>query len=338
MVPTLDIRDLALVREVAGAGSVTRAGARLHLTQSALSHRLRAAESRLGTPLFLRVGKKMIPTPAGERVLDVARRVLDDLERTENDVRTIGHEHGGLLRLSTQCYTGYHWLPPLLSAFQARHPQVDVQIAVDATYRPVDALLAGEIDLAVLTRAAKDRRLHLRPLFQDEMLAVVSPAHPFAKRAFVEPADFASEHLITYLIDRRESFLFREILEPAGVTPAKISRVPLTEAMLEMVKAGLGVAVLERWAVAPALDSGAVRAVRITRRGIIRQWSVATLRSAGEPQWRTDFIELLRTSAPVRPGAPMKCTRRPGLYPRRGGVNAHRARRPAKAHSPVEPE
>jgi LysR family transcriptional regulator for metE and metH len=301
VVPTLDIRDLALVREVTGAGSVSRAAAKLHLTQSALSHRLRAAESRLGTALFLRVGKKMVPTPAGERVLDVARRVLDDLERTETDVRALGHDRGGLLRLSTQCYTGYHWLPALLGTFQERYPLVDVQIAVDATYRPVEALLAGEIDLAVLTRAAKDNRLTLRPLFQDELFAIVAPTHPFAKRQFVEAPDFAAEHLITYMIDRRESLLFREILDPAAVTPARISRVPLTEAILEMVKAGLGVAVLERWAVAPALDSGAVSAVRITRRGIIRQWSVATLRGAGEPQWRTDFIDLLRTFAPAPP-------------------------------------
>jgi LysR family transcriptional regulator, regulator for metE and metH len=300
MAISLDVPDLALVREVAGTGSLTRAGTRLHLTQSALSHRLRAVESRLGTPLFLRLGKKMVLTPAGERVLSTARRVLDELERADAELRVLALDGGGVLRLCTQCYTGYHWLSPLLRAFHARHPRVDVQIAVDATYRPVDALLAGEVDLAVLTSSARDRRLLVRPLFDDEMLAVVSPRHRLAERERVEVADLAAEHLLVYNTERRDSYVFTRILEPAGVEPARVSKVPLTEAILEMVKADVGVAVLARWAIEPALESGAVRALRITRRGVMRRWSAATLRERPEPRWQADFVELLRARAPAR--------------------------------------
>ncbi len=308
---TLDVPDLALVREIAGTGSVTRAGARLHLTQSALSHRLRSVESRLGTPLFLRLGKKMVLTPAGERVLVTARRVLDELERAEDELRVLARDGSGVLRLCTQCYTGYHWLPPLLRAFHAKHPRVEVQIVVDATYRPVDALLGGEIDLAVLTASVDDARLLVRPLFEDEMLAVVAPGHPLAARERIQPADLAAEHLIVYKTERRDSYVFTRILDPAGVEPVRVSKVPLTEAILEMVKAGMGVAVMARWVIAPALDSGAVRALRITRRGIIRRWSAATLRDRREPRWQADFVELLRDRAlparakvaRLRPGA-----------------------------------
>jgi LysR family transcriptional regulator for metE and metH len=298
--PTLDVRDLALVREVAGTGSVTRAGARLHLTQSALSHRLRSVESRLGTPLFLRLGKKMVLTPAGERVLATAHRVLDELGRAEDELRVIGRTGAGVLRLCTQCYTGYHWLPPLLQTFHARHPLVEVQIAVDATYRPVEALLAREIDLAVLTATVKDRRLHVRPLFEDEMLAIVAPDHPWTRRSYIEPAAMAGESLIVYKTERHDSYVFTQILEPAGVEPAQVSKVPLTEAILELVKAGLGIAVMSRWAVEPAIASGAIRGIRITRRGVIREWSAATLAGRTEPRWLADFVALLRDRAPVR--------------------------------------
>jgi LysR family transcriptional regulator, regulator for metE and metH len=295
---TLDVRDLALVTEVAGTGSVTRASARLHLTQSALSHRLRAVESRLGTALFLRLGKKMVATPAGERVLATAQRVLDDLGRAENDVRVLAKSGTGVLRLCTQCYTGYHWLPPLLRDFNARHPGVDVQISVDATHRPVDALLAHEIDLAIVTVPVEDPRLNVQPLFEDEMLAVVAPGHSLSMRSHIEPSELASEHLLLYRNDRRDNYVFTRILTPAGVEPARVSKVPLTEAILEMVKAGLGVAILARWAVEPALDAGTVKAVRITRRGIMRQWSAATLRARPEPRWQADFIAMLRTTPP----------------------------------------
>jgi LysR family transcriptional regulator for metE and metH len=297
---TLDVRDLSLVSEIAGTGSVTRAGTRLHLTQSALSHRLRSIESRLGTALFLRLGRKMVPTAAGERVLATAQRVLDELGRTESEVKVLAKSGVGLLRLCTQCYTGYHWLPPLLKTFNAKHPGVDVEIAVDATHRPVDALLENEIDLAVITATVEDSRLHVRPLFEDEMLAVVAPGHPLASRAYIEPSELAAEHLLVYRNDRRDNYVFNRILNPAGIEPTRISKVPLTEAILELVKAGIGVAILARWAIEPAIDAGVVKAIRVTKRGVIREWSAATLRARPEPRWQADFIALLRDRAPAR--------------------------------------
>src|SRR5262245_24925211 len=223
--PTLEIRHLSLVNEIAATGSVTRAAERLHLTQSALSHQLRDIESRFGLQLFLRLGKRMVLTPPGERVLGAARRVLDEIGRTEDDLRLMSEHGKGVLRLCTECNTGYHWLPPLLQSFHRKFPGVDVQIMVSATDRPLEALLEGQIDLAVVTTDVDDRRLVSAPLFRDELVAVVAPAHPFAKRAFVEAIDFAREHLIIYTADRNNSYTFCRILSPAGVEPARVSQV-----------------------------------------------------------------------------------------------------------------
>src|SRR6476659_1472156 len=93
----LEVRHLRLVDAVAGCGSLTRAGDELHLTQSALSHQLRDIESRLGTPLFLRVGKRLVLTAAGERLLASARDVLQQLARAEDDIRQMGRQGAGLL-------------------------------------------------------------------------------------------------------------------------------------------------------------------------------------------------------------------------------------------------
>src|SRR3954467_5119524 len=108
----LEIRHLRLVAAVADVGSLTRAGDQLHLTQSALSHQLRDIESRLGAALFLRVGKRLVLTPAGERLLASATDVLARLERTEQDIREMGRDRAGSLRITTECYTCYHWLAP----------------------------------------------------------------------------------------------------------------------------------------------------------------------------------------------------------------------------------
>jgi LysR family transcriptional regulator for metE and metH len=300
----LEVRHLALIDAIAQAGSVTAAARRLHLTQSALSHQLLDLEARAGLRFFTRLGRRMVLTPAGDRVLASAHRVLDDLSRTEGDLRAMASGHTGVLRLCTECNTGYHWLPPLLHEFQGRFPRVDVNIKVEATNRPLDALLAGEIDLAVMTSQVADPRVGGSAVFQDEMMAVVSPRHPFARRPCVEPVDFADEHLLLHRVDRRTSYTFTRILAPAGVEPRRVSEVPLTEAILELIKAGIGIGVLAGWAIEPARRAGSVVAVRIGRDGVRRTWTAVTLKDRPASPWMTAFVRLLAARGPSAAWAP----------------------------------
>jgi LysR family transcriptional regulator for metE and metH len=293
----LEVRHLRMVAAVAASGSVTRAASEVHLTQSAVSHQLRDIETRLGTPLFLRVGKRMVPTPAGRCVLATAQRVLDELAATEAEVRRLGANESGVLRVCAQCNTGYHWLPPLIDAFRVKHPQVDVAIAVECTMRPIEALLEGSLDLAIVTQSIRNPHVRVRPLFEDEHAAIVALDHPFASRPFVRPEDFAREHLLLYAGTTEESFTVQKILRPAGVEPRRTSFVMLTEAILEMVKARLGISVMQTWAVEPAIRAGVVKAIPITPSGIRRRWSAATLRSADASPHMDAFIELLAARA-----------------------------------------
>jgi LysR family transcriptional regulator, regulator for metE and metH len=211
------------------------------------------------------------------------------------------------LRVCAQCNTGYHWLPRLVDAFRLKHPDVDVVLAVEYTMKPLDALLEGRLDLAIVTRKVQNPHLRVRPLFDDEHAAIVAPDHPFASRAFVGPDELAGERLLLYAASPDDSFTIREILRPAGVEPERVSFVMLTEAILEMVKARLGISVMQTWAIEPALRAGDVRAVPITATGIRRRWSAATLRAAPISPHVDAFVELLaargmpaRTPALVR--------------------------------------
>jgi LysR family transcriptional regulator for metE and metH len=283
----LEVRHLRLV-----AGSMTKAAERLFVTQSALSHQLRDIESRFETPFFTRVGRRMILTAAGRRVLDAARRVIGEMERAEEDVRRLAGNTDGIIRVTTQCNTGYHWLAPLLAVYQRRHPRVSVNIAADATDRPLEALLDGRVDLAILIDARADPRLHLRPLFADEMAAIVAKAHPLARRRWV-----AAEDLLLYSSRPEESFLLRRVMAPAGLKPARVSFIMLTEAMIELARAGNGVGIMPRWSAQKAIASGAVAALSITRRGMRRQWMAATLAAQPEPPYLSDFIDLIAERA-----------------------------------------
>jgi LysR family transcriptional regulator for metE and metH len=287
----IEIRHLRLVATVAEEGSLTRAGERLHLTQSALSHQLLDIEERLGTPLFLRVKKRMVLTQAGGRILATASRVIGDIERAEEEVRDLAQNRAGTLRLTTECYTCYHWLPPLLKEFQVQYPRVEVRIDVEATSRPFEALLEGELDVAIVSSAPRDHRLELRPLFDDELVVVVGPDHRLAASHHVTPAELADEHLLTYsALD--DNTVYQHLLRPRGLTPRSTTQVKLTEAMVELVRAGMGVAVLARWAVAREIDNGSLIAIPLTSRGFQRRWQAATLRGA-QSKYVKDFIDLL---------------------------------------------
>jgi LysR family transcriptional regulator for metE and metH len=295
----LDIRHLKLIVAVTEEKSVTRAGERLHLTQSALSHQLRDIEERLGTPLFLRLNKRMLPTQAGERLLETARRVLGELKRVEDDIAQMASHRQGALRLSTECYTCYHWLPDLLKEFNRKFPGVEVQIALEATHQPIQALLNGKLDLAIVSDAPRDKRLRYHPLFKDEVVAIMKPDHPLAARPYIRPKDLVDQHLFLY-VEPKDSTLFQLLLNPAGVTPAKCSQVQLTEAILEMVKAGLGVSAMARWAVKEQVEAGQIVARPLTSKGLHRQWSAAMLNNDFTPPYANEFVKLLsRPSMPL---------------------------------------
>ncbi|HEY2433246.1 MAG TPA: LysR substrate-binding domain-containing protein [Vicinamibacterales bacterium] len=301
----LEVRHLRLVAEIAGAGSMTAAAERLCLTQSALSHQLRDIESRLGTPFFIRLGRRLVLTAAGRRVLDTAQRVLPELTRAEADLQRLAGHTDGSIRVCTECNTGYHWLAPLLTSFRRKHPRVDVHVAADATEQPRRALLDGRVDLAILIDPRKDTHLRLRPLFADEMVAIVAKSDALARRRWLDPQDLARQHLLLYSSVPEESFVLRRLLRPAGLTPARVSFIMLTEAMIELARAGTGVGILPRWSAERAIASGGVVPLSLTRRGMRRHWVAATLAAVPDPPYIVDFLDLLAARAlPARSGRP----------------------------------
>jgi len=297
MAEFLDSRHLRLIAEIARAQSVTRAADRLHVTQSAVSHQLRDLEEKLGTPLFLRSGRRMLPTAAGTQLVDTAHRVLEEISRAEAAVGRLARNDAGEFRVCTQCHTGYHWLPPLIDVVRRRYPHFEIRIAAEHTMNAVGALLEGRLDLAIINSSPRDARLRLRPLFEDEHAAIVHAAHPWAGRAYVTPEMLAAERLFLYSRSIDDSFIVQRVLRPAGLDPAHATFLQLTEAIVEMVKAGMGVSVLPTLSIAPALGTGAVKAVRITRAGVFRPWSAATLAASPSTPFVEHFLAVLARQA-----------------------------------------
>jgi LysR family transcriptional regulator, regulator for metE and metH len=291
----MEIRHLKLIKAIAEEGSITKAIDKLHLTQSALSHQLREAEQHLGTKIFLRVNKKMVLTKAGEQLYDTAKEVLEKLHSTESEIKKLVFGERGEIRLSTECYSSYHWLPSVMKQFQLLYPNIELKIVMEATHYPLQKMLAGSLDIAITSDPVKDSNIKYIELFQDEMVMVISEHHPWARKKFVVPDDFKTENLLIHSLPLETVSVHQFLLAPAKVSPKKITVLPLTEASIEMVKADMGVIAMANWAVQPYLKNHPLKTVKIGKSGLKRKHYVAVMNNKSYPEYFNRFIEFLQT-------------------------------------------
>ncbi len=253
----LEVRHLRLVRAIAATGSVTRAAGTLHLSQSAVSHQLLDLERDLGVRLFDRVGKRMVAAPAGARLIAAADRLLGELAELEREL-TMATRVRQPMRVTASCFTAYGWLPEALTRFAESHPHLELDIVIEATRRPVAALVADEVDLAIVTEPPRDAAYQRVEVVASELVAVAHATHPVCKRlrhgALRWGALRDCELLFHDLTDDDLKRLTEAVRESwrreSGerlTAPLAIRKIPLSEAMLELVHTGRCVAVVDRW-------------------------------------------------------------------------------------------
>jgi len=252
---SLDVRHLKLVQAIALEGSVTRAARHLFLSQSAVSHQLIELERDLGVQLFHRVGKRMVPSSRGEALIAASDRLLKELASVESELRDTTKPARATLRVTTSCYTSYRWLPSALSSIATDHPKVEVRIVVDATRRAMDALIADEVDLAILSSRPPSDLWDWAPVTASELVVLASPRHQWLSRRDGAPRavrvkDLSGEVLFIHELTREDMVAIESALRaaiPLHQPQADVRIVPLTEALVELVRADQGVAVVDRW-------------------------------------------------------------------------------------------
>jgi LysR family transcriptional regulator for metE and metH len=266
----LSSRDLEVIRLVAATGSLTRTAELIHVSQPAISQRLALIQERLGTELFERRDGRMHATPAAERLALAAAAVDRVLESALDDVHEMLDARARNLRITTQCYTCYRWLSFVIRDMLLQFPSLTVDVVPEAIEDPYGAIERDEVDIAVVHHPEPASTIRHVALFGDELYAVMSAEHPLASRSFLNPDNFAGEDLILYT-SARHAFV-EEILEPAGVHPGKLRQVRMTEAIVELARAGQGIAVLAGWVLNDQVSKHGLVPVRIGRGGYRRQW------------------------------------------------------------------
>ncbi|GAA1183613.1 LysR family transcriptional regulator for metE and metH [Kitasatospora gansuensis] len=286
----VDLRDLELLDTVAATGTLTAAAELLFVSQPALSQRLTRLEGRLGTQLFDRQGRGLVPNAAGQRMLLAARQVRAEIDSATRDLREMRDGRDRRVRLAVQCSTTFQWLPPVIQGFRARCPGAEVRIESLPADTLITALLEDRLDVALITKPDPQMdRLQLTALFDDEMVAVVPADHPWAALPHLTARDFDDAHLVLYDLYDPNRVPSTPLPIPHGARPARITTMPvITDLLIEMVAGGQGATVLPRWVASPYVGSHGLALIRVGVEPTIRTWYCAT-----RPGVRPALVEAL---------------------------------------------
>ncbi len=298
----LERNHLAIVQEVEKQGSLTAAADVLCVTQSALSHSMKKLEQQLGTDIWLREGRSLRLTQAGQYLLAVAGRVLPQLQLAEDRLRQFAQGERGSLRIGMECHPCYQWLLKVVSPYLAAWPDVDVDVKQKFQFGGIGALFGYEIDLLVTPDPVFKPGLHFEPVFDYEQVLVVARSHALAQVPYAKPRQLTQEVLITYPVPTDRLDIYNQFLQPAGVTPRRHKTIETTDIMLQMVASGRGVAALPRWLAQEYAAKMDVVPVRLGPRGIAKHIYLG----AREADLATDYLQafIAQARALSAPAAP----------------------------------
>ncbi|WPB57312.1 LysR family transcriptional regulator [Xylophilus sp. GOD-11R] len=295
----LDRHHLAVIQEVERRGSLTAAAEVLHLTQSALSHSMKKLEQHLGVAIWLREGRALRLTQAGQYLLSVAGRVLPQFDLAEQRLHQFSQGERGTLRIGMECHPCYQWLLKVVSPYLASWPDVDVDVKQKFQFGGIGALFGFEIDLLVTPDPLFKPGLVFEPVFDYEQVLVVARSHRLACEAFVEPRQLEPEVLVTYPVPADRLDVYTQFLMPAGIAPRRHKTIETTDIMLQMVASGRGVAALPRWLVLEYADAMDIVPVRLGRQGIAKQIHLGARESDLGTDYLRAFIEQARQPVAV---------------------------------------
>lgn len=285
---------LSIIQEVEKQGSLTAAAGVLNLTQSALSHSMKKLEQQLGTDIWVREGRSLRLTQAGQYLLAVANRVLPQLDLAEERLGQFAQGERGTLRIGMECHPCYQWLLKVVSPYLAAWPDVDVDVRQKFQFGGIGALFGYEINMLVTPDPLYKPGLIFEPVFDYEQVLVVAKDHRLAKESYVKPRQLTQEVLISYPVEIERLDIYSLFMLPAGVTPKRHKTIETTDILLQMVESGRGVAALPRWLVQEYATKLNVVPVRLGKNGIPKQIFLGAREADLSIDYLRAFIELSR--------------------------------------------
>ena len=291
----MDARQLEIFLAVLDSPTMTNAAERVHLSTAAVSVQMRALADELKTDLFLRSGKRLVPTPAARRLELQARSIVNEIRSIKEsfDNQDVARDSRPF-HFATGATTLIYRLGEPLRSLRAKFPNLDLRITVLATEEMVAGVLAGKFDLALISLPFSHPQLRIIPLFEEELLALrrSETEREGSRIGKVRPREFNDAAMVLYPPQSNMRKIIDGFFRDLDVAPRVIMEAADTEVIKCMVEAGFGYSVLPAYALINS--RGFFETLRITGNRLVRKQALATsIRSHARPLTAavTDFLK-----------------------------------------------
>jgi DNA-binding transcriptional LysR family regulator len=288
----IDSRQLRAFVSLAKHGSFTLAAKELFLTQSAVSHSLRALEEDLGCRLFDRMGKKILLTLAGEQLRPHAEEILAQMQQARKGLKKLANWGQSRLKICASTTACQYILPGVLREFQKTFPNVQLAIEPGDTKEAVELLEQKDIDCAICLEPDREERFQFHPLFSDELMFLVGAEHPWARLGRVERGEISLQNYVLYNKGTYTFELIERYFRSEGTVLNTVIELRSMDAIKELVKLGLGISILAPWVAEKELAEGSLSSFPLGKRKLKRQWGVLHWRNQNLPLALTQFVEM----------------------------------------------
>lgn len=269
-----DLRDLELFVAVADAGSIARAADRSHTVASAVSKRISDLEESLGTALIVRGAKGVELTTAGHALVVRARVLLNQAAQLEDEMRRHASGTRGYVRVFANISAIVEFLPGALASFAKEHPDIHVHLEEHVSSAIAAAVADNSADLGIVSELPMINGLSTVPFRKDELVAVLQPNHPLAKRKSIAFAEISNQPFVgLHTGSSLHRLLTQAAVDGGGALSLRI-QVTSFDAACAMVAAGLGVSVVPRAATTAYIRSLSLATVALTDAWAQRQLSL----------------------------------------------------------------
>ncbi len=305
----MEMAQLRTFRVVAETLNFTRAAERLNLTQSAVSHQIKALEEELGEPLFIRARRAVKLSQAGKAALEYVERILDDAEALRESVAGRERALAGRVRVAAATQAFVHLFVPLFESFMRAHPGIELSFRTTvSTEQTVADILNGAADVGFASLAVYSPALQVTKLFEDELLLIVGRAHRLAGKRAVPVAELQRERLI--LFERGASIrrATDQFFDSVGMRPELALESNDTYFIKLMVERGTGISLLPAWTVREEIEAGRLARLRISGHRLRRSVAMASLGRFQPSPTRAFLKFMLRHKAKLQKMAAAKQT------------------------------
>ena len=294
----MDLRQLEILRAIAESGSFTAAGARLNVSQSAISRQILLLEEEFKEPLFIRFGRRIQITPTGEVLLQLSHRVFADIRDTSESILDTKKKLSGTLRLVGGMTVCLYVFPPLLKEFRRRHPDVDIKVITGGTPRLLRKLRSGAADLGLLTLPTDDSALATVPVIHEELLLVAPPSNRLVNGRAVPPSSLVGQPFILFEQGSNTRRVIDEFFVRADIKPRVVAETENVEIIKSMVASGLGVSIVPYQSVAREIRGSTLSFSRIEGQTLVRETGWVHLKADRVPRMVREMMDTLTRILP----------------------------------------